>query len=141
MSLDNYLQETGALATLAGILAGFAISAVIQLLSTDKPGKLPTATIVVFSGSTVMFVYSLLVFVLLFAAAAETNAIPTTLENFGNFALLTIFGAINVFLAGIGLAGWIRSKATGIATTILALLTMCLTTFAIISVLTTASAG
>jgi hypothetical protein len=140
MSLDNYLQETGALATLAGILAGFAISAVIQLLSSDRPGKLTTVTIVAFSGSTVMFVYSLLVFVLLFASAAENNAIPTTLENFGNVALLIIFGAINVFLAGIGLAGWIRSKATGIATTILAVITMCLTSFAIITVLTTAFA-
>ncbi|HBG74804.1 MAG: hypothetical protein A2X25_07055 [Chloroflexi bacterium GWB2_49_20] len=139
MSLDNYLQETGALATLAGILAGFAISAVIQLLSTDKPGKLSTVTIVVFSGSTVMFVYSLLVFVLLFASAAESNAIPTALENFGNFALLIIFGAINVFLAGIGLVGWTRSKTAGIATTILALITMCLTSFAIISVVTTMS--
>jgi hypothetical protein len=139
MPLDNYLQETGALATLAGILAGFAISAVIQLLSTDKPGKLTTVTIVAFSGSTVMFVYSLLVFVLLFAAAAESNAIPTALEGYGNIALLIIFGAIDVFLAGIGLSGWMRSRAAGIATSILALITICLTSIAIIAVLTKVS--
>ena len=100
MSLDNYLQETAALATLAGIMAGFAISAVIQLLSTDKQGNLATVTIVTFAGSTVMFVYSLLVFVLLFAAAAEKNAVPTALEGYGNYALLIIFGAIDLFLAG-----------------------------------------
>jgi hypothetical protein len=135
MSLDNYLQETAALATLAGIMAGFAISAVIQLLSTDKPGKLTTVTIVAFAGSTVMFVYSLLVSVLLFAAAAEINAIPTALEGYGNMALLIIFGAIDVFLTGIGLSGWLRSKATGIATTLLALITICLTNIAIIAVL------
>lgn len=134
MSLDNYLQEAGALATLAGILAGFAISAVIQLLSTDKQGKLTTATIVTFSASTVMFLYSLIVYVLLFAAAAEQNAIPTKLDNLGTYALLVIFGAVFVFLAGIGLAGWIRSKAAGIATTIFALITMCLTGVAIASV-------
>lgn len=139
MNLDNYLQETGALATLAGILAGFAISAVIQLLSTDKPGKLTTVTIVAFAGSTVMFVYSLLVFVLLFAAAAESNAIPTALEGYGNIALLIIFGAIDVFLAGIGLSGWMRSRAAGIATSILALITICLTSIAIIAVLTKVS--
>ena len=34
MTVENYLAEAGALATLAGILAGFAISAVIQLLSS-----------------------------------------------------------------------------------------------------------
>ena len=134
MTLDNYLQEAGALATLAGILAGFAISAVVQLLSTDKPGKLITATIITFSASTVMLLYSLIVFVLLFAAAAEQNAIPTKLESLGTYALLIIFGAVFVFLAGIGLAGWIRSKAAGIATTIFALITMCLTGVAIASV-------
>lgn len=135
MNLDNYLQETGALATLAGIMAGFAISAVIQLLSTDKPGKLTSVTIVAFAASTVMFVYSLLVSVLLFAAAAELNAIPTELDGYGNWALLIIFGAIDLFLAGIGLSGWLRSKATGIATTLLALFTICLTNIAIIAVL------
>jgi hypothetical protein len=135
MSLDNYLQETGALATLAGIMAGFAISAVIQLLSTDRPGKLTSVTIVAFAASTVMFVYSLLVAVLLFAAAAEMDAIPTALEGYGNAALLIIFGAIDLFLVGIGLSGWLRSKATGIATTLLALITICLTSIAIIAVM------
>lgn len=135
MNLDNYLQETGALATLAGILAGFAISAVIQLLSTDKPGKLTTVTIVAFAASTVMFVYSLLVFILLFAAAAERNTVPTALEGYGNIALLIIFGAIDLFLVGIGLSGWMRSKATGIATTLLAFISICLTSIAIIAVM------
>ena len=134
MTLDSYLQETAALATLAGILAGFAISAVIQLLSTDKPGKIATATIITFSASTMMFLYSLIVFVLLFAAAAETNTIPTQLDGLGNSALLVILGAVFLFLTGLALAGWIRSKATGIATTVLALITMCLTGIAIVSV-------
>jgi len=134
MTLDNYLQETAALATLAGILAGFAISAVIQLLSTDKPGKLATATIITFSASTMMFLYSLIVFVLLFAAAAEANAIPIQLDGLGNSALLVILGAVFLFLTSLALAGWIRSKATGIATTVLALITMCLTGIAIVSV-------
>ena len=135
MTLDSYLQETGALATLAGILAGFAISAVIQLLSTDKPGKLATATIITFSASTMMFLFSLIVFVLLFAAAAETNTVQTQLDGLGNSALLVIFGAVFLFLTSLALAGWIRSKETGIATTVLALITMCLTGLAIVSVL------
>lgn len=135
MTLDNYLQETAALATLAGILAGFSISAVIQLLSTNKQGKLTTATIVTFSVSTMMFLFSLIVFVLLFAAAAEKNSIQTQLDGLGNSALVVIFGAVFLFLAGLALAGWTRSKATGIATTVLALITMCLTGIAIVSVL------
>jgi len=108
---------------------------VIQLLSTDKEGKLTTGTIITFSASTVMFLYSLIVFVLLFAAAAEQNRVPTQLDGFGNTALLVVFCAVFVFLAGIGLAGWIRSKTAGIATTVFALITMCLTSIAIFSVI------
>ena len=76
MSLDNYLRNRRTCHP-GRHPGGFAISAVIQLLSTDKPGKLITVTIVAFAASTVMFVYSLLVFVLLFAAAAESNTVPT----------------------------------------------------------------
>ncbi len=64
MTVENYLQETGAVATLAGILGGFAFSAVVQLLSNDNKSKLYTTTIVAFSASTVVFLYSLIVFVL-----------------------------------------------------------------------------
>lgn len=37
MPVENLLQEYNLVATLAGILAGFALSAVIQLLSVDRP--------------------------------------------------------------------------------------------------------
>ncbi len=139
MTLDNYLQETAALATLAGILAGFAISAVVQFLATERESKLITASIVIFSAATLMFLYALLVFILLFAAAAEQNTIPTQLENLGNYALLVIFAAVYIFLSGIGLAGWIRSRIAGVITTTLALITACLTGFAILSVMTSFS--
>lgn len=135
MTVENYLAEAGALATLAGILAGFAISAVVQLLSSNPEGKLTTAVIVTFSASTVMFLYSLIVFVLVFAATAESNAIITSLDTLGTIALLVLLAAVFVFLGAIGLAGWIRSRTTGILTSIFALITMCLTAIAIYSAL------
>ena len=111
MTIENYLAEAGALATLAGILAGFAISAVIQLLSTGTEGKLYTATIVTFSASAVMFLYSLIVFVLTFAATAEQNVIVQSLDTLGTIAVLVMFGAIYVFLGGIGWpAGFARGR-------------------------------
>jgi hypothetical protein len=82
------------------------------LLSSIK-GRLTTATIVVFSASTVMFLYCLIVSVMSFAAAAEMNSIPTELDDINTIALLIMFDALFVFLAGIGLTGWIRSKAAG----------------------------
>ena len=76
--------------------------------------------IVVFSGSAVMFLYALIVFVLLFAAAAEQNRVPVELDNLGTYAILVIFDAVFVFLAGIGMTSWIHSRVAGIATTVLA---------------------
>ncbi|MEP0806077.1 MAG: hypothetical protein HRF47_11335 [Chloroflexota bacterium] len=134
MTVENYLAEAGALATLAGVLAGFAISAVIQLLSTNPEGKITTITILTFSASTVMFLYALIVFVLTFAATAEQNRILTELDAVGSIAVLVMLAAVYVFLAAIGLTGWIRSRATGITTTAFAVFTMCLTTFAVVSI-------
>lgn len=134
MTIENYLAEAGALATLAGILAGFAISAVIQLLSTNTENKITTATIVTFSASTVMFLYSLIVFILIFAATAEQNQINPDLEALGSIAVLVVYGAVYVFLAAIGMTGWIRSRITGILTSTFAAITMCLIAIAIISV-------
>lgn len=135
MTVENYLAEAGALGTLAGVLAGFAISAVIQLLSTNSESKVTTATILAFAASTVMLLYSLIVFVLTFAATAEQNRIISELDALGSVAVLVMLGAVYVFLAAIGLAGWIRSRTTGIVTTAFAVFTACITSVAVASIL------
>ncbi|HET6822043.1 MAG TPA: hypothetical protein VFH34_05300 [Anaerolineales bacterium] len=135
MTVENYLAEAAALAGLAGIMAGFSLAAVIQLLTTSSGGTLPTAGIVVFAAASVMFLYSLIVAVLSLAAAAELNRIPAELDNLNVGALLIMFGAIYVFIGGIGMAGWMRSRKAGLLTTIFALLSGCLITYAIGSVI------
>ncbi|WKZ48084.1 MAG: hypothetical protein QY306_01790 [Anaerolineales bacterium] len=135
MTVENYLAEAGAFATLAGLLAGFGLTAVIQFLVTENKSKLVTACIIVFSISTVLFTYSLIASVLAFAATAELNEVRADLEplSVGGFLILVL--AIFVFLGGIGLSGWIRSRAAGITTSIFAVITMCLTASALWSVL------
>jgi hypothetical protein len=134
MTLENYLQEAGALATLSGILAGFAFSAVVQFLSSKREGKLYTSLIVVFSVSTLMFLFSLITFIMGFAIAAELNDIPpSSLDWIGVYSFLVLIGAVYLFLAGIALAGWMRSRVAGIATTVFSFITMCLTGWVIIS--------
>lgn len=135
MTVENYLAEAGALAGLAGVLAGFSLAAVVQLLTSNSSGRLTTAGIVVFSAASVMFLYSLIVAVLSFSAAAELNAIPVELDNLNTGALLIMFGAIYVFVGGIGMAGWMRSRTAGILTSSFALISTCLITYAISSVI------
>ena len=43
MTVENYLAEAGALATLAGLLAGFGLSAVIQFLVMEHQTRLVSA--------------------------------------------------------------------------------------------------
>jgi hypothetical protein len=131
MTLENYLAEAGAVAGLAGVLAGFSLAAVIQLLTSSNGGKLTTAGIVVFSAASVMFLYPLIVAVLSFSAAAELNDIPVALDNLNSVALLILFAAIYVFVGGVGMAGWMRSRIAGILTTIFAVISICLITYAI----------
>jgi len=135
MTVENYLAEAGALAGLAGVLAGFSLAAVIQLLTLNTGGRLTTAGIVVFSAASVMFLYSLIVAVLSFSAAAELNRVPAELDTLNVGALLITFGAIYVFVGGIGMAGWMRSRTAGILTTSFAVISTCLITYAIGSVI------
>lgn len=135
MTVENYLAEAGALAGLAGVLAGFSLAAVVQLLTSNDGGRLTTAGIVVFSAASVMFLYSLIVAVLSFSAAAEMNTVPTELDNLNVGALLILFAAIYVFVGGIGMAGWMRSRIAGILTTFFAGISTCLITYAIGSVI------
>jgi hypothetical protein len=104
MTVENYLAEAVALAT---------------------------AGIIVFSAASVMFLYSLLVAVLSFTAAAELNVVPTKLDHLNTGALLILFGAIYVFIIVIGMAGWMRSRLAGILTTAFAVISVCMITYAI----------
>ena len=134
MTVDLVLQENGIYATLAGILGGFAFATLITLFEMEKKGKLITATTILFAIATFMFLLALLAFVLIYAVVAETNMTFYNLGTLGAYALFDAYGAIFVLLAGIGLAGWIHSKATGVATTILTLVFSCLSGVVIIYV-------
>jgi hypothetical protein len=132
MTVENYMAETAALAGLAGIMAGFSLAAVIQLLTGGRGGRLATGGVVVFSAASVMFLYPLIVAVLSLSAAAELARHPTELDNLNIGALLIMFGAIYVFIG----IGWRLDtfRIAGSSTTF-ALITMCTVSYAIYVVL------
>jgi hypothetical protein len=135
MPVENLLQEYNQIATLVGILAGFAFSAVVQLLSTDKPGRLTTIAIIIFTTSTLMFLFSLFAFVMGSAAIAELNREITELEGWAGYAFLVAYLGLNLFLVGVGMAGWLRSRVTGVITSVVALVTFCMTGWVFVSVI------
>ena len=134
MSVENYLQEASALATLAGILGGFAFSAVVELLGSEKQSRVLTAAIITFALSSMLSFYAVVVFVFSLASAAETNQLLEGSSWASGSAMVALLGGVYVFLAGVAVSGWIRSKATGIATTVFASLTTCLTSVAIFNI-------
>lgn len=135
MPVENILQEVNQIATLAGILAGFAFSAVVQLLASNNPGKLTTAIIIVFTLSTLMFLFTIFAFVMIGAATAELNREILELDTLGGWAFIIAFFGLLLFLFGVGLTGWIRSTVTGIATSIFSLITLCLSLWVFASVI------
>lgn len=137
MNLEPILQEYSIYATLTGILGGFAIAAVMQLVESERRSKLVTALTIIFSTATFMFLLALLVFVVSYAVITETStsitaSMFTQLSLLGALALYDTFAAVFVLLTGIGLAGWVRSKATGVITTVLASVFSCLSLLALI---------
>ena len=64
-----------------------------------------------------------------FATAGELNDIPPeSLDWVGTYSFLVLIGAEYLFLSGIGVTGWMRSRTAGIATTIFSVITMWMTT-------------
>jgi hypothetical protein len=110
MTVDNDLAEAAALAGLAGIMAGFSLAAVVQLLTASSSSRPGTAGTVVFSAASVLFLYALIVAVFLLSAAAELARVPTELDNLNVAALLIMFGAFYVF---IGMPAGCVQKAPG----------------------------
>jgi hypothetical protein len=132
--VEATLQEVSQYITLAGVLGGFAFAAMIELLLSEKKGTLVTIVIAMFATAALMFLYSLIVNVLLYSALLTVTEITTTLNKTGANLLWVIFGAIFLLLASIGLAGWLHSKATGIATSMAALIFACLMLVSMVSV-------
>ena len=126
MMNSDFLEIFKQMSFLSSVLAGFAITAAIQLVSMAKKKPLVTATIAVFLISSVASAVATAIFVLVLTAMIGAAGWPEPSQDWlirfmGGIGVLPVFGLL-LFLAGIGLVGWLRSKLLGIITTVSAVL-------------------
>lgn len=127
--MANIFDEYNLLATLAGLLAGFSLTGVIELLEAVPGRKLGTVAITLFLLSTLMFVYTLFASAMLSVASLtveirQLGYLPA-LDQIANTSLMIFIVGIALFLSGIALVGWLRSRVVGIITTTGVVVTVC----------------
>ena len=122
---------------LSSVLAGFAIAAAIELISLGQKRPLVTAAMAMFLISSVMLTAATFVFVLVMAGVLGSPGFPPLSEAWvvhfvGGIGVIPL-AALLLFLVGIGLVGWIHSKALGIITTTSAVVAFALVLWALLS--------
>jgi hypothetical protein len=123
---SDYLEVFKQMSFLSSVLAGFAITAAIQLIALTKKKLIVTATSAVFIVSSVVSIVATTLFVFVMTAIIGPPGFPQpnetwTIHFIGGIGVLPILGLL-LFLAGIGLVGWLRSKLLGSVTTAFAVL-------------------
>ncbi len=124
MSAENLANLFSQSIFLSGLLAGFAITVVVQLIALEKSNAIISSSISVFIFSSATLVVTTVAFVYMLTAliGAPGARQPTTESlvelgvGLGFLLLLGLFA----FLIGIGLIGWIHSKVVGIISSVIA---------------------
>jgi hypothetical protein len=122
---------------LSSVLAGFGIAVAIELISLGQKKPIVNAAIAVFLISAVIMTALTFVFVLVMTGVIGSPGSPRPSEvwivHFVGGVGVGPLAALLLFLAGIGLVGWIHSKLLGIITTISAVLAFVLVIWVLLS--------
>jgi hypothetical protein len=107
---------------LSSVLAGFAITVAIELVALGRKGRVASSAIAMFLLSAVVSVVATFVFVLVMTGMIGPPGFPRPSQAWimhfvGGIGVLPLGGLI-LFLVGIALVGWLRSRALGILTTV-----------------------
>ena len=118
----EYLEIFRQMSFLTSVLAGFAITVAIELIALAEKKSLTTAAIAVFLVSSVISTAATFTFVLVMTSIISPPGFPQPNEEWiiyfiGGIGVLPFIGLI-LFLVGIGLVGWLRSRLLGIITTV-----------------------
>ncbi len=134
---SDILEVFKQMSFLSSVLAGFAIAVATTLIFQVEKKPLVTATIAVFLVSSVMSAVATFIFIVVMIGVIGPPGWPHpgeewVLQFIGGIAVFPFAGLV-LFLAGIGLVGWIRSKLLGVIATVAALLGFMLVIYVLIS--------
>ena len=125
--------QSGQVAFLSGLLAGFSLTVAANVLQLDMSRKVPRLCLLLLMLSTLLFLVSLYVDVrLTIELAAMPDIGATTLESIQrvrSIGTTSATSAIVVFITAIGALGWVAGRSTGIISTLLASATLAVLLF------------
>lgn len=115
---ETYIQNLGHLTTLSGLLGGFMISVVFQLLAMPerKAGTFMTVLMALLSSGTFIVCAFLCSFLIIGSNSLMKNGIDTIPLSYGSvfaFAILAFAVGSLTFSGTIAFAGWLHSKLLG----------------------------
>jgi hypothetical protein len=133
----DFLEIFKQMSFLSSVLAGFALTAAVQLISLNRKGRLLVATIAVFIISSVLSAAATTIFVMVMTATLGSPGFPQPSSNWityfvGGIGVLPMLGLL-FFLAGVGLVGWLRSRLLGIITAVSAAIGMGMVIYFLVS--------
>jgi len=115
---------------LSSVVAGFALTVAIELVALRRRSRIASAAIAMFLLSAVVSVAATSMFVFVMTGIIGPPGFPRPSERWlvyfvGGMGLMPVMGLV-LFLAGIALVGWLRSKALGVLTTVSSVLALVL---------------
>lgn len=126
LDVDQMMNYFGQVAVVSGVLAGFGFQEVVSLLDRDRQAKplLTNSVILVLAMSSIAFIISLFSCFLGWRMEIfkdfDPKELKTHFQQMQGFAGGSMMLGLMLLLSGVGLAGWLRSKFVGIATTFIA---------------------
>lgn len=120
--------QTGQVSFISGLMAGFALSAAVQIIRTRDKNYLAITSFLLFTLTSLLFLIALYIDVASSLRIAGINEIsPLLLKrimNIRDIGTSAATVALFLFVLSIGATGWLQSRLSGIITSVIAVITV-----------------
>ncbi len=128
--ITPYLENIKLLSTIGGLLAGFTLAVVFQLIKGDERTQLTTLTLIVFLSALGCFVVSVFnstfmvigsnTFAFVKGQASSREDLPFAFHLAVTISMGSFIVGLLLFTGGIGCSGWLYSRPLGLLSTAIA---------------------